>query len=99
MTPITPRAHRWEYLAWKLRNRKEHSPEFKAAITNPNLRCISCGCKYNFQKILICPKCSSDKSYFLENEDPWSDPVLRVTIGFIAVLIIATRPIWNDWIF
>lgn len=99
MTPITPRAHRFKYLKWKLENKKNFTEEFKEAISKPTLRCLSCGCKYNFQKTVLCPKCKSDKSFSLDKEDPWSDPVLHVTIGLITLLVIATRPIWWFWFF
>ena len=99
MTPITPRAHRFTYLKWKIMNRKELTEDFKAAIENPTLRCLDCGCKYDFQKIINCPRCKSEKSYPLEKEDPWSDPVLHVAIGAITIIVIATRPLWYDLIF
>jgi hypothetical protein len=84
---------------WKLKNRKELSEEFKAAIKNPTLRCVDCGCKYNFQVSIICPKCNSEKSYNLELEDPFTDPALRVAIGVLTILVIATRPLWHDLLF
>ena len=99
MTPITPRAHRFTYLKWKLQNQKAFTEEFRAAIADPTLRCLDCGCKYNFQKTITCPRCKSEKSFPLEKEDPWSDPVLHVAIGAITIIVIATRPLWYDLIF
>ena len=99
MTPITPRAHRFKYLKWKLANKKNFTEEFKEAISRPSLRCLDCGCKYNFIKSAVCPKCKSDKSFQLDNEDPWSDPVVHVAIGLFSIVVIAARPIWWNWFF
>ena len=96
---ITPRAHRFKYSFWKIKNRKELTLEFKAAIKNPSLRCMECGCKYNFQVSIKCPKCSSDKSFNLDLEDPFTDPVLHVSLALISVVVIATRPLWYPLFF
>lgn len=96
---ITPRAHRFEYLFWKFKNRKELTDEFKSAIKSPSLRCIDCGCKYNFQVAIKCPKCSSEKSYNLDLEDPFTDPAIRVAIGLLTIVVIATRALWYDLLF
>jgi hypothetical protein len=90
--PITPRAHRFEYLFWKLKNRKTLSLEFLTAIEKPNLRCLSCGCKYNFQKSVNCPKCKSDKSFSLDNETLFTDPVAHIVVGLISIIVLAARP-------
>jgi hypothetical protein len=99
MTPITPRAHRFNYLKWKLANKKYFTEEFKLDISSPSLRCLDCGCKYNFNKSAVCPKCKSDKSFQLDKEDPWSDPVVHVAIGLFSIIVIAARPIWWNWFF
>ena len=96
---IKPREHSFKYMFWKLKYRNELSEEFKAAIKNPTLRCVDCGCKYNFQVSINCPKCNSEKSYNLDLEDPFTDPALRVAIGVLTILVIATRPLWYDLLF
>jgi hypothetical protein len=90
---ISPRVNRFKFLFWKLKNQKDFSPEFTAALEDANLRCLDCGCKYNFQKITQCPRCNSDKSSILGDEDPWTDPVIYLTIGALTILAFALRPV------
>jgi len=96
---IKPREHRFKYMFWKFKNRKELTEEFKAAIKNPALRCVDCGCKYNFQISIKCPKCNSEKSYNLDLEDPFTDPAIRVVVGLITIAVVATKPLWHDLFF
>ena len=96
---IKPREHRFKYLLWKFKNRKELTDEFKSAIKSPSLRCIDCGCKYNFQVAIRCPKCSSEKSYNLDLEDPFTDPAIRVAIALLTIVVVATRALWYDLLF
>lgn len=83
---MSPRHNRFRYLIWKRRNHKPFSAEMKLALEKPTLRCLECGCKYNFSVVQACPRCKSDKSTLLENESFFSDPVVLVSIGLLSIV-------------
>ena len=93
MPAVTPRSHRFRFLLWKLRNKDQISPELKEQLSEPTLRCLNCGCKYDFRKVTKCPMCDSDKSGILENEDPWTDPATYLAVGTLVILFTALRPV------
>lgn len=54
----------------------------------PNLRCLSCGWKYNFSAIDRCPLCGVDKSRELDKEDPFLNPFNWILAGILTFAII-----------
>jgi hypothetical protein len=89
---MSPRHRRFDFLIWKRKNKDLFTPEMREALAEPNLRCLECGCKYNFAKSTFCPRCKSDKSNLLEDESLFSDPLVLVSIGLLAVPVsILTR--------
>jgi len=83
---MTPRHHRFRNILWKKKNYKHFTAEMKLALTKPTLRCLECGCKYNFSVVQNCPRCQSDKSSLLENDSFFSDPIVLVAVGFMSII-------------
>jgi hypothetical protein len=56
---------------------------------DPNLRCLECGWKYNFQLISQCPICRSERSRMFLDDDPFSNPFAIVFYTLISFAIFA----------
>ena len=68
----------------KLKFARAPFSEFEINSKEPTARCIACGWKYNFQKTLICPSCSSQKTIPLSDEDPLGSPTTYI-ISFLML--------------
>jgi hypothetical protein len=69
----------------KLKFAREPFSEFVINSKEPTARCIDCGWKYNFQKTLTCPSCSSQSTIPLSAEDPLGSPITWI----ISILVLA----------
>jgi hypothetical protein len=76
-------------LKFRLHFDNRSGEEILRVSKEPNLRCLDCGWKYNFQLILRCPICRSERSRMFLDDDPFSNPFSIVIYTLIAFAIFA----------
>ena len=62
--------------------------EIRQFSKNPNLRCLSCGWLYNLNLVESCPKCHSQKSRVLSEENPFANPGIWLLVLIADALLL-----------
>lgn len=80
---------------WEVKKNKPEFVELRSFSQSPNVRCIDCGWKYNFDKSSHCPLCSSEKTYLLSHGSFLGSVFVYVGAGlfFLGFLVLIYKTI------